>query len=1351
MPSSSEYSDAEDELEFTKRTWIYALKKDELQKKLTSLNIVFEQKASVDDLRKLLSNYCKENIKIRQERRKPTVKMTTNYNIQQFNGENWECFEQQLECLIQLNDVKEEKKVSLLLTKITPQVLEILNCLCTPKKAIACSYTELCEKLREKYIPKNLSAIERATFRNRNQLPTETIEEYVLELRKQGRKCDFKDLDDQIKEKLMDGVYSKLLKFELLKSCTTEMSLEDTIVVARKVEGALQQTKQKENTVTETFYLQQGQKVNGERNNKYKNKIQKVNKSVPITSENRCYCCGASNHMKKECRLIKKYCSECGQQGHIYKMCSRNKKHQKVYSVSEEKKTADEQEVEVETTATQMFNEFEMYSINVSKVPPLYITLNIEGTTLNFQLDTGSDVTVIPQSDKDNFFPDKQISNCKVRFRNFDQTISEPVGLLKDLKVTYKNRNKTLNVFVGNDKIPRILGRDWLKELDLWPPKFEMQNINLNKHINEISIAEAEQYVKDRFKEVFSPGWGNFKGDAIQLKLKPEAKPKCHPVRRVPLALKEKVKLEISRLIDNGRIVPVEYSEWGTPVVPILKPDGSVRLCGDYKITINPYLEVDHFPLPHIEEIFDTLKKGYYFCELDLKEAYLQAPLETKSQELTTIVTEVGTYKYQYLPYGVSTGPGSFQRLMYNKLREITNTVVFIDNIYICGETFNDTLEILCKVLTKLQECEFKLKIEKCKLFKTSIDVFGFKITKNEISVIRKNIEPLLNAEAPKTITMLKSFLGKVTYYSRFLKDMAHIVAPLHECTKNKNIQWTKECNDSFNLIKQKLASVGNLRHYNPKLPLILTCDASQVALGAVLSNRDENGIVRPIAYASRKLNTTELKYSTIDKEAMSIIFGVTKFYNYTYGRTFELETDNAALVRIFGPTKGIPKMAAKRLQHYAIFLSAFQYKIKHIKTNVNPADYLSRTFTDNKEQNINLHSICLEANISNMLHLNNSHVEMLDWREIQKETIKDTTLSTIIRYTLDGWPDKKSLNKEILIYYNKKIELSVDRNCLFWGYRIIIPNKLREAMLAELHKSHFGTVKMKQLARSYFWWPGLDKEIENITNNCLPCMTNYKNPQKTMKPWPAPPSVWYRIHADFLGPFYNKMYLVVIDSYSKWPEIYEMNNITASKTIEVFKNIFSRYGYPVHLVTDNGPTFISTEFNDYCKRINVKHTYSPPYHPATNGAAERLVETFKTHVTKIKESGNSIASAINLFLFDYRNMPHSLTGVTPAKLMLGRELRNRFTLLRPPAMTEKSYDMLEKQVKSKTTNRKTEFVIGEKVMVKDYRKGCKPWTQGVVIEESVPNVTYIVDVNGVKWKRHVNQLLRCGDNVEIE
>lgn len=1319
-----------EDINHEKLSWIYLLTKPELQEYLRCHHIPYEDSARVDDLRKLLSQYCK------RKAQKQPVKMTS-YTIKIFDGEGWECFEQQLDCLIVLNDVEEAKKVPLLLTKVSPQVLEVLNCM-LPKKPTEYSYKQLCDKLKGRYVVKNSLALERANFRSRNQLPTETIVDYELQLRKLGNKCQFTDLDDQIMEKIIDGAYSKQVKFELLKA--GDKTLTEILVLARAVEVALGQANIKSETGTEMFY-------NQKHSNNFKKKFHKPNQKQN-GSKIQCFCCGGFNHTRSECRLSKKFCSECGTQGHIFKVCPKNKNH-KTYLLKQE------QEEDIEETLTgELFNEdeYEIKTVQVRRIPPQYVKLNINNKTLEFQLDTGSDVTVIPLKDKKKFFNNLIVSECKVKFINFDQTVSQPIGLLKDLTVKYKDKSKKLNVFVGHDSMPRILGRDWLDELNLWP--LNLANVNANNvddKLNNKSVSEAELYVKEKFAEVFAPGWGNFKGETIKLKLKSDAKPKCYPVRRVPFALKDKVKSEIKRLVENERIVPIECSEWATPVVPILKSDGSVRLCGDYKVTLNPHLEVDHFPLPHIDEIFNTLKRGKYFCELDLKEAYLQAPLDEASQHLTTIITELGTYKYQYLPYGVSTGPGSFQRLMSNKLSGIPNTTVFIDNIYIAGNSIQDTLETLCKVLTELQKSEFKLKLEKCKFFKTSIEVFGFKITKNDISVIQEHIEPLLKAEEPKNSVMLRSFLGKINYYARFLKNMASILSPLYECTKKDKFVWTEQCTKAFKLIKHKLASTNNLSHYDPSLPLILSCDASHTGIGIALSNRDKNGIIRPIAYASKKFNETEKKYSALDKEAMAIVFGVTKFYNYTYGRPFELETDNSALVRIFGPTKGIPKMAAKRLQHYAIFLSAFNYKIRHIKTSLNPADFLSRTEINVKETDLDLHPICINANTSSINHIGESKLNNLNWKDIQKQTKKDIVLSKVIRHTMDGWPEKETLDPMLVVYYNKREELSVDRDCLFWSYRIVVPTLLRESVLSELHKSHFGTVRMKQLARSFFWWPQLDSEIENITNNCIICLSNSKSPKKgLLQPWPVPPTVWHRIHADFLGPFNNKMYLVIVDSYSKWPEVFQMNSIAAKPTIEAFKSLFSRFGFPVHLVTDNGPTFTSSEFEEYCKCINVKHTFSPPYHPSTNGLAERFVETFKSHIKKIKESGSTITSAINLFLSDYRNMPHSTTGVTPAKLMLGRELRTRFSLFRPPAVTEKSYEMSEKQIKYSSGHRKVHFTVGNKVMVKDYRKNNKTWVQGVIVSESIPNVTYNIDVGGSIWKRHVNQMMNCDNNLEL-
>jgi hypothetical protein len=376
--------------------------------------------------------------------------------------------------------------------------------------------------------------------------------------------------------------------------------------------------------------------------------------------------------------------------------------------------------------------------------------------------------------------------------------------------------------------------------------------------------------------------------------------------------------------------------------------------------------------------------------------------------------------------------------------------------------------------------------------------------------------------------------------------------------------------------------------------------------------------------------------------------------------------------------------------------------------------------------------------------YITSSNLTTLNWETIQKETKQDNVLCNIIRFCRDGWPASNSLGKEYDCYFVRKNEISMDRDCVLWGYRVIIPSLLKDEVMLELHASHLGITRMKEIARSYFWWPDMDKEIEEITKNCKICLENHKLPEKIkLTPWPQAPCVWHRLHADFLGPLYGKMYLVIIDAYSKWPEVFVMANITARKTIEIFKSVYVRFGYPFHLVTDNGPTWTSDEFKTFCKCTGVKQSFTPTYYPPTNGLAERFVETFKSHVIKIVDSGHTPEYACNLFLFDYRNSVHKMTGQTPAKTLFGRELRCRFSLLRPNPITA-LVDKENIKQSLKSSNVRELFLIGEKAMVRDHRKNKKNWTLGKITKVIVPGVTYEVEVGDLRWKRHTNQLLKC-------
>ena len=259
--------------------------------------------------------------------------------------------------------------------------------------------------------------------------------------------------------------------------------------------------------------------------------------------------------------------------------------------------------------------------------------------------------------------------------------------------------------------------------------------------------------------------------------------------------------------------------------------------------------------------------------------------------------------------------------------------------------------------------------------------------------------------------------------------------------------------------------------------------------------------------------------------------------------------------------------------------------------------------------------------------------------------------------YTKYGWP--ASVPEALKPFQNRRTELTVEDGCLLWGTRVIIPKKLQGSVLNELHSSHPGISRMKSLARSYAWWPGMDQCIEDLVKGCLPCQSSKNSPAVApLHPWIWPTKPWERIHVDFAGPFLGKMFFIMVDANSKWPEVYEMNSTSAENTIAILRHVFAAYGLPQHLVSDNGPQFVSKEFAQFMKANGVKHTRCAPYHPSSNGLAERFVKTFK-QAMKAGEHGNTpLKQRLANFLLGCRTTPHATTNRTPSSLFLQRDVR---------------------------------------------------------------------------------------------
>ncbi|KAK3781052.1 hypothetical protein RRG08_046355 [Elysia crispata] len=357
----------------------------------------------------------------------------------------------------------------------------------------------------------------------------------------------------------------------------------------------------------------------------------------------------------------------------------------------------------------------------------------------------------------------------------------------------------------------------------------------------------------------------------------------------------------------------------------------------------------------------------------------------------------------------------------------------------------------------------------------------------------------------------------------------------------------------------------------------------------------------------------------------------------------------------------------------------------------------------------------------------------------ISKASRQDPILSRAIDFTTTTWP--ATVSDEVKPYFHKRHELCVHQDCLLWGTRVLVPAKLRPQVLQALHDGHLGIVKMKNMARNYFWWPGLDKDIEHMAKGCSGCMHSQQNPQLSpLHPWIFPDSPWHRVHIDYVGPFMGHMFLIVIDAHSKWAEVVPTEYSTSSKTIDILLTIFARFGLPKQIVSHNAPNFTSDEFKNFVRSNAIKHITSAPYHPATNGIAERFVQIFKNAMKSAKKDCGSLHTKLSKFLLAYRNSQHYTTGESPARLLLGRSTRTRLDCLRP-SLLEKVTQSQSDQVRHHSQARACVFNTRDNVLTRDYRAADR-WAHGTITARNGPLSYSIQTSPGIVWRRHADQIV---------
>uniref|UniRef100_A0A5S6QB45 RNA-directed DNA polymerase n=1 Tax=Trichuris muris TaxID=70415 RepID=A0A5S6QB45_TRIMR len=355
-------------------------------------------------------------------------------------------------------------------------------------------------------------------------------------------------------------------------------------------------------------------------------------------------------------------------------------------------------------------------------------------------------------------------------------------------------------------------------------------------------------------------------------------------------------------------------------------------------------LELHQYPLPTPEELFTVLNGGRLFSKLDFADAYLQVEVEDNSKELLTINTHRGLYRYNRLPFGVKSAPGIFQQIMDTMIAGLNGTVAYLDDVLRVGRTLEEHNRNLKAVLNRVMEFGFRIRPEKCQIGVKEIRYLGYIVNEHGRRPDPEKIAAIQRMPPPFDVQSLRSFLGMLSYYGVFVKQMRELRAPLDELLKKgASFIWSSECQAAFEKAKLILKSDLLLTHFDPSIPVVVTADASSNGLGAVILHRFPDGKEKPIVRASRSLLPAEKNYSQIE-EALVLVFAVKKFHRMVHGRRFTLVTDHQPLLAIFGCKKGIPVHTANCLQRWATTLLGYDFVLQYRSTsNFGHVDALSR------------------------------------------------------------------------------------------------------------------------------------------------------------------------------------------------------------------------------------------------------------------------------------------------------------------------------------------------------------------------------------------------------------------------
>ena len=579
-----------------------------------------------------------------------------------------------------------------------------------------------------------------------------------------------------------------------------------------------------------------------------------------------------------------------------------------------------------------------------------------------------------------------------------------------------------------------------------------------------------------------------------------------------------------------------------------------------------------------------------------------------------------------------------------------------------------------------------------------------------------------------------------LTYYQDFLPNLASHTEPLR-CLLRKNVQfrWKKEQEDTFKRLKDMAGSNLSIHIFHPQLTTIVTVDASNVGLGAVLSQVKDGSEV-PICFSSLTLTPTQRNYATNEKEALACLWACEKWEKFLLGRHFYLRTDHKPLTFLL--SKHWQGRQSAKFGRWIARLDPFDFTLQYRAGEENEvADFLSRHPLQASNETID------EDDDSFVIRRIANDGFSVD--SISESTTQDRILSKVVKYVQTHWP-KKPKDRDLVPFYNVRHCLTFEDGCLFReNERVIVPGNLQKRLLQMSHVGHPGIVRMKRKLRETYWWPKMNDDIERFVKHCQACESSTKSlkpnvlPRISIQP---PTTAWTKLAIDIAGPYYTaptgrRFIVTIIDYYSKFPEVLMTDTTTSATLIRWLEVLFARYGNLEDLVSDNGPQFISGDFEQFLKSRNIRHIRTCVYTPEQNGLVEVFNRYIKHGIEAFTSDHTNWDKGINELLTQFRATAPTPTSKSPAELMFGRKFRLSFEIVRGRQEKPMILDRSDEYSREGQPHDESHLLCrgpykrGEWVRVRrpHVLKGQPPFSKPMTITEVLGNWTYRLS-DGQVW-----------------